>query len=559
MKQKSKKLGDILIESGDITPEQLNTAIAQQEGRDTPLGEIMIELGYIQEKQLMKALEYQLGVPYVDFSEISIQREATATINESMAKKYAVVPISKQGNELTLAMIDPLNYDAIDDVKMVTGLKVIPRLATKTDIHRAIERNYGGEGTEKAIEDLKKERVQSDQGGLAEETESEVSQAPAVRLVNSVIQHAIRLGASDIHIEPSNEAIVMRFRVDGELVEVMRSAMSSHSAIITRIKIIGRMDIAEKRVPQDGRVEMQLDGRTVDLRISILPTIYGEKVVIRILGMNAESLTRARLGLTDENSVLFDKLIKSPHGIILVSGPTGSGKTTTLYTVLKELNKPTTNIITVEDPVEIKLKGINQVQVNAKAGLTFANGLRSILRQDPDIIMIGEIRDSETAQIAIRASISGHLVLSTIHTNDAVSSVSRLVDMGIEPYLVSTSVVGVVAQRLVRRICPKCKVSYRPSYSEMLLLKLSEPQPIYKGEGCAACGHTGFSGRCAIHEILVVNREVREMIDRRAPLDQIRTLAARFGTTTLRENCIKLVMSGATTMSELVKVTYSVD
>ncbi len=335
--------------------------------------------------------------------------------------------------------------------------------------------------------------------------------------------------------------------------------MTAHSAIITRIKIMGGMDIAEKRIPQDGRVETKVDEHLIDLRISILPTVYGEKVVIRILGGSSGALTREQLGLSETNEVLFDKISKSPNGIILVSGPTGSGKTTTLYSLLKEINKPEVNIITVEDPVEYKLEGVNQVQVNVKAGLTFASGLRSILRQDPDIIMIGEIRDSETAQIAIRASITGHLVLSTIHTNDAASSVARLVDMGTEPYLVSSSMVGVVAQRLVRNICNHCKTSYKPSHSEMMLLKMKEPVPLYKGAGCPVCNFTGYKSRSAIHEIIVITREIRDLVNRGASTDQISQTAIRQGTVTLRDSCSELVLEGRTTVDEMLKVTYSVD
>jgi type IV pilus assembly protein PilB len=339
----------------------------------------------------------------------------------------------------------------------------------------------------------------------------------------------------------------------------MKASKTAHPAVVTRIKIMGQMDIAEKRVPQDGRVETIIDDKEIDLRLSILPTVNGEKVVIRLLGRANSSITKTQIGFTPENLVLFDKIIKSPHGIILVSGPTGSGKTTTLYAVLKELNKITSNIITVEDPVEYRLDGISQVQVNTKAGLTFAAGLRSILRQDPDIIMIGEIRDSETAQIAIRAAITGHLVLSTIHTNDAASSIARLIDMGIDSYLVSSSVIGVTAQRLVRKICTRCKTSYRPDHAEMMLLKLKEPQNLFKGTGCPVCNYTGYSKRTAIHEILVVTKEIRELIDRKATIDQIRQIAVKTGTTLLRDNCVKLVLDGITTTEELLKVTYSVD
>ncbi len=383
--------------------------------------------------------------------------------------------------------------------------------------------------------------------------------APVVRLINSVLQHSIKSSASDIHIEPTAGNLKVRFRIDGQLQEVMNSSMMAHSAIITRIKIMGGMDIAEKRIPQDGRVETKVDGKNVDLRLSILPTVYGEKVVIRILGGSSGALSRDQLGLSKANEILFDKITKSPNGIILVSGPTGSGKTTTLYSLLKEVNTPEVNIITVEDPVEYKLDGVNQVQVNTKAGLTFASGLRSILRQDPDIIMIGEIRDSETAQIAIRASITGHLVLSTIHTNDAASSVARLVDMGVESYLVTSSLVGVVAQRLVRNVCSHCKTAYKPSHSEMMLLKMKEPVPLYKGAGCPVCNYTGYKGRSAIHEIIVMTREIRELVNRGGSIDQINQIAARQGTINLRESCAELVLEGRTTVDEMLKVTYSTE
>ena len=387
----------------------------------------------------------------------------------------------------------------------------------------------------------------------------EVNNAPVVRFVDSIIQHAIRTRASDIHIEPYEKNIRIRFRIDGELQEIMTSSKRAHSAIVTRIKILGRMDIAEKRLPQDGRVEMHVDNKDVDLRISILPTVYGEKIVIRLLDRSSTILTKSQLGFSEENIKMFDKIIRSPNGIILVTGPTGSGKTTTLYAVLQELNKVSRNIITVEDPVEYRLDGVNQVQVNVKAGLTFANGLRSILRQDPDIIMIGEIRDSETAEIAVRAAITGHLVLSTMHTNDSASTVSRLVDMGIEPYLVSSSVVGVVAQRLVKKICINCKQEYKPTHSERDLLHLADGDILSRGAGCSICGNTGYRGRTAIHEVMLVTREIRELIDHRASIDELRTAAAKYGTITLRDSCSRLVRKGITTSDEMLKVTYSLE
>jgi type IV pilus assembly protein PilB len=559
MVAKHKRLGDILIEAGAITEEQLEEALAVSKENNTVLGATLVDMGYIDEKTLYKGLEYLFRAPYVDLSTVIVDKVATMSISESLAKKHNLIPIKKEGKVLTVVMSDPLNFYAIDDVKNATGLDISVAISPRKDINNAIDRYYGSEIAEKAFEDLQKEYGKLNMAGLSEMTESEVANAPVVRLINSLLQHAIKSNASDIHIEPTATDLKVRFRIDGQLQEVMTSSMSAHPAISTRIKIMSGMDIAEKRVPQDGRVETTVDGKEVDLRVSLLPTVYGEKIVIRILGGNMVVLDRKQLGISEANMILFEKIVKSPNGIILVSGPTGSGKTTTLYALLKELNRPEVNIITVEDPVEYKLPGINQVQVNVKAGLTFANGLRSILRQDPDIIMIGEIRDSETAEIAIRASITGHLVLSTIHTNDSASSVARLVDMGIEPYLVSSSLVGVVAQRLVRNICPRCKTTYRPSHDEMLMLKMKEPKPLYKGTGCPYCNMTGYKGRTGIHEILVVTREIRELVNRRAPVDQIAQMAARQGTTSLQQSCSELVLSGVTTIDELIRVTYSVD
>lgn len=552
-------LGEILIDSGILTAAQLDEALLRQKATGKKLGELLLDEQIISEQQLIEALEYQLKIPYIDFTVHTIDPEVPRLISESLARRHMLIPVEKEGNQLTVAMVDPLNIYAIDDVNIATGLNVKPALALRTHIQSALDKYYSNESAEKAAEDFAKEARFDQISDIEEEILSEVSNAPVVRLVDSIIQHAVRANASDIHIEPYEKNIRIRFRIDGELQEIMTSSKTTHSAIVTRIKIISRMDIAEKRIPQDGRVEMSVDKKDIDLRLSVLPTVYGEKIVIRILDRSSTILTKTQLGFSEKNIDMFDKIIQSPNGIILVTGPTGSGKTTTLYAVLRELNKINRNIITVEDPVEYRLDGVNQVQVNIKAGLTFANGLRSILRQDPDIIMIGEIRDAETAEIAVRAAITGHLVLSTMHTNDSASTVSRLVDMGVEPYLVSSSVVGVVAQRLVKKICTNCKVEYQASQTEIELLGLEENEVLYKGEGCSVCNHTGYKGRTAIHEVMLMTREIREMVDLRESIDTIRSTASKYGTITLKDSCNELVRKGITTKDEMLKVTYSLE
>ncbi|MPM55270.1 Type II secretion system protein E [bioreactor metagenome] len=445
-------------------------------------------------------------------------------------------------------------------MKLATGLTVKAVGAVPEQIQKAINIYYEKSSAEKAVEEFNKTYQEDSIADLDETLKANVDSAPVVKLLNSLIRQAVQLAASDIHIEPLEKNLRIRFRVDGELREMMQIDNNSHSAIVTRIKIIGNMDIAEKRVPQDGRVEMTVDGRVIDMRLSVMPTVYGEKIVIRLLDRSATVISKQDLGFSESNLNLLEQIIQNPHGIILVTGPTGSGKTTTLYTILRELNIIGRNIITIEDPVEYRLNGVNQSQVNVKAGYTFASGLRSILRQDPDIIMIGEIRDAETAEIAVRAAITGHLVLSTIHTNDAVSTISRLMDMGIEPYMVSSSLVGVIAQRLVRKICPNCRESYHPTAGEKKTLGIEDDTTLlYRGKGCAACGDSGYKGRTSIHEILPMKEEIKEAIDTNMPMVEIKRLAQTLGMTTLRDSCQELVMSGVTTMEELLRITYSID
>lgn len=554
------RLGEILIGRKYITKPELDLALAQQEKTNRKLGAVLLDLGFVTAEQLINALDEQYHNYVVNLEQIYIPPEVPLLIPEKLARRHSIIPIKLEGDSMTLAMENPANIFAVDDVKLATGLQVKTVGAASDQIQRAINIFYEKNSAEKAVEEFNKDYQEDVIADLDETLRANVDSAPVVKLLNSLIRQAVQLGASDIHIEPLEKNLRIRFRVDGELREMMQIDNNGHSAIVTRIKIIGNMDIAEKRVPQDGRVEMTVDGRVIDMRLSVMPTVYGEKIVIRLLDRNATVISKHDLGFSVDNMALLEQIIQNPHGIILVTGPTGSGKTTTLYTILRELNIIGRNIITIEDPVEYRLNGVNQSQVNVKAGYTFASGLRSILRQDPDIIMIGEIRDAETAEIAVRAAITGHLVLSTIHTNDAVSTISRLMDMGIEPYMVSSSMVGVIAQRLVRRICPNCRESYHPSSGEKQTLGIKDEETLlYRGRGCAACGNSGYKGRTAIHEILPMREEIKEAIDTSVPMVDIKKLAQTLGMITLRESCRELVLSGVTTMDELLRMTFSID
>ncbi|MFT9494816.1 GspE/PulE family protein [Anaerosolibacter sp.] len=559
MNQIRKRLGDLLVDAGLISADQLSHALQLQKTTGKKLGELLIDEGIVLESQIIEVLEFQLGIPHMDLEKYFIDPEIPRLINENLARRYLLIPIKKDRSKLIVAMSDPLNVFAIDDVKIATNLDVEPVIATRQDILNAIDQYYGKQVAEQAIEDFKKQYNVDNMIDIDEEVFNEINNAPVVRLVNSIIKQAVKAKASDIHIEPFESNVRVRFRVDGDLQEIMTPAKSTHSAIVTRIKIMGKMDIAEKRTPQDGRVETNIDGKEIDLRISILPTVYGEKIVIRLLDRSSFLLSKNQLGFSQKNFELMESIVKNPNGIILVTGPTGSGKTTTLYTMLRELNRTDKNIITVEDPVEYRLHGINQVQVNLKAGMTFASALRSILRQDPDIIMIGEIRDIETAQIAVRAAITGHLVLSTMHTNDTSSTVTRLLDMGIESYLVSSSVVGVIAQRLVRKICEHCKASYEANDSEKRILNINHLTKLYRGKGCTYCNQTGYKGRTAIHEIMPIGKELRIKIDNRENIETLRDVAIKNGMVSLRESCQSLVLEGITTIEEMLKVTYSIE
>lgn len=556
---KKMKLGDLLVSVNKITEEQLKEVLREQKSSGKKIGEVLAEKGYVTELDIIQVLEFQLGIPHIDLDKYYIDPEIPKLINENLARRSTLIPIKREGNKIQVAMADPLNIFAIDDVKIATGFDVEPVISTRENILSVIEQYYGKQSAEKAIEDFKKQYDMDDIDDLDDDILNEINNAPVVRLVNSIIKQAIKSRASDIHIEPFEDRVRVRFRIDGELQEIMTPGKSTHSAIITRIKIMGKMDIAERRIPQDGRVETTIDGREIDLRLSVLPTVFGEKIVIRLLDRSSFLLSKKQLGFTDTNLYRFNQILKKPNGIILVTGPTGSGKTTTLYTALREFNSVNRNIITVEDPVEYKLDGINQVQVNIKGGLTFANGLRSILRQDPDIVMIGEIRDAETAHITVRAAITGHLVISTMHTNDAPSTTTRLLDMGIEPYLITSSLIGVVAQRLVRKICDNCKTEYNATESDKEILEVKEDITLYKGQGCNKCYNTGYKGRIAIHEIMHMTRPLRRLIDASSSIDTVKEKAIEEGMITLKENCSELVLNGITTVEELLRVTYTLE
>lgn len=554
-----KKLGDLLVESGYISEEILQETLKLQKDTNQKLGEVLTNKGFITEEQIIEVLEFQLGIPHMNLDKYFIDPDVPRLIGEKLARRHTLIPIKKERDYLLVAMEDPLNIYAHDDVRIATGLEVKPVISTKKSLLDAIDQYYGKQRAEEAIEDYKKQYLSEDGTDIDAELLDEINNAPVVRLVNSIIKQAVKAKASDIHIEPLSEKVRIRFRVDGELYDVMKPSKSTFSAIVTRIKIMGKMNIAERRLPQEGRVEIINDEMEIDLRISILPMDEGEKVVIRILNRSEFLKSRNSLGFSEHNEGLYDRIIKNPHGIIFITGPTGSGKSTTLYSILKELNRKSKNIITVEDPVEYKIEGINQVSVKDKIGLNFGTVLKAILRQDPDVIMIGEIRDHETAQIAVRAAITGHLVLSTMHTNDTASTITRLLDMGIPAYLASSAVVGVISQRLVRKICPHCKTSYTSSKSDMGLLGLLEPITLYRGKGCSSCKNKGYKGRVAIHEIMPVVKEVRDYISHEESLDAIKDMSKKHGLISLQDNCKELVMDGITTVDEMIKVAYTID
>nr|WP_312667301.1 ATPase, T2SS/T4P/T4SS family [Tissierella praeacuta] len=552
------KLGELLLYAGKINEEQLKDALNIQKKSGKKLGEVFVSENFVKEEDIIEVLEFQLGIPYVDLDKYEINLNVATIIPESIARRYELIAIDKREKLLLVAMVDPLNIFALDDIKLFVKCEIQPVISVRDKIIRNIDKFYSKETTKKVLEEFEDSFLPTNNEEMEEDELLEVTTAPVVKLLNSIIEQAVRERASDIHIEPYSEDIRVRFRIDGDLRQIMILSKSTLSPITTRIKIIGKMNIAEKRVPQDGRVEIKVNDKEIDMRISTLPTVYGEKTVIRLLDRSSFIFTKEALGFNKKGLETFDKILSQPYGMLLVTGPTGSGKTTTLYTILQELNQIEKNIITIEDPVEYKLNGINQVQVNTKAGLTFASGLRSVLRQDPDIVMVGEIRDGETAEIAVRAAITGHLVLSTLHTNDSPSTVARLIDMGIEPYLVSSAIIGVVSQRLIKLLCPKCKIKYEAGYLEKKILGIDEKEKLtlYKAGGCSSCNN-GYRGRRAVHELMPINENIRQLIDQGTNIDELRKQAIKDGMTTLLQSAATLAIIGDTSYEEVLRVGFT--
>ena len=563
--RKKVRLGDLLVQKGIITEEQLSEALKQQKEKKLMLGEMIVSMGFASQSQINDVLCEHLNIDFVDMREEEPDPQVLSLLDESIMRKYTLVPLRHDNNNagaLQVAMADPMNILAMDDINIITGMQVVPILANAQDINAFLDKAFGQQQAQNIVELYKRE--QGDNNKEAEKENNarreEIENAPIVVLINNIIEQAVRQRASDIHIEPMEKTVRVRYRIDGNLKEIMKYDNALLGAITTRLKIMSGMDISEKRKPQDGRITTTVDRREYDIRVSNLPTVYGEKVVMRIASKEGFNVDISKLGLTERDRKVFQDILRNPHGIILVTGPTGSGKSTTLYTALSELNTEDVNIITVEDPVEANIDGINQVQVNTKANLTFASALRSILRQDPDIIMIGEIRDSETAEIAVRASITGHLVVSTLHTNSTASSVARLEDMGVESYLIADSMVGIIAQRLVRRLC-ECKKPKEATVEEKQLLGVDTDKSctIYEPCGCKLCNNTGYYGRMGIYEIMKISPAIKRLISKNADAEDIKNQAVKEGMNTLKIAAANGVKEGITSIAEMIKATYEAE
>ena len=565
MAREKKSLGESLVQEGIITTEQLKQAQTEEKRTSQRLRNVLVKMGFIAEDDLVVFLSEKLGLPRIELSNYLIDSKIIELIPEDLARKHELIPVLKIGNRLTCAMVDPWNIFALDEIRSRTSLIIEPAVATESEIKKALNEYYGAKGSmDDLIKSMDKEKLEIKEGKEIDvkKLQGIIEEPVVIKLVNLIIMQAIKEGASDIHIEPEEDELKIRVRVDGMLHEISSPPKHLQSALISRIKIMAVLDIAERRIPQDGRFTIKMEGRQIDVRASCIPTIYGENVVLRLLDSSSTVLGLEQLGFSKEVLEKYDKLIRRPHGIILVTGPTGSGKTTALYASLAKINTVEKNIITVEDPVEYKLAGIRQVQVNAKVDLTFANGLRSILRQDPNIIMVGEIRDFETAEIAIQAALTGHLVFSTLHTNDAPGAITRLIDMRTEPFLASSSIIGVLAQRLVRKICPDCKEKYVPTEEALEDVGLVDRGGInrasidfYRGKGCPKCVNTGYKGRIGIYELMIPDDKIRNAIIAKAPIDEIRKLARAAGMITLKEDGINKAKLGITSIEEVLRVT----
>ena len=551
-----KQLGDILLEGGLVNPTQLEAAYEEQERVGRALGRVLIEQGVLTESQLVSALATQIGLRFVDLSEFAVDGSAVGRVPGAVCRRHTAMPIGFEGGRLLVAMADPANVFAMDDIRSLTGLEVKAVVATRADLAAAIDRYYRADSDMDDITAVMDAHEEEDELSKVKEI---VEDAPIVKYVNLLITQAIQDRASDIHLEPTETDLRVRFRIDGVLHEIMRSPKAIQSGVISRLKIMADINIAERRIPQDGRLTINTHGKKVDLRVATLPTVWGEKVVMRILDNSTARLDLTDLGFSEDNYTRYSQSFTKPYGMILVTGPTGSGKSTTLYATLNIVSRPEVNVITVEDPVEYRLPGINQVQTNNKAGLTFASALRSILRSDPDIVLIGEIRDHETGQIAVEAALTGHLVLSTLHTNDAPSAVTRLTEMGIEPFLVGSALDAVLAQRLARRLCPRCKEGYTPTPEALVAARFpwedGKPLPeIFRATGCSACSKTGYKGRLALHEVMVVSEEVERLAVERASATVIEKVARDEGMRTLRDDGLDKVLAGVTSLDEILRV-----
>lgn len=563
-----KRLGDVLIDAGLITEDQLGHALKQQKETKRRLGDELIAEGVITEAGLIEALQMQLGVEFVDLSAIDLDPELSRVISKNVARQYNVVPVRTSPDEVCLAMSDPLNFMAIEAVKNATRKRVVPMVATNDSVMRAIMTLYGNEGAARAIEEMKRDAraAGTDDGGSFQTStlgdDADAQSAPTVRLVNSIIERAATERASDIHLEPREADLHVRMRIDGVLRTILTVPKELQASVISRLKIMGGMNTSERRVPQDGRANIRLKKQDIDLRINTLPTIHGETVVIRLLDKNESLFDPKGIGLAGSNLEKYNRLIHANNGMVLIVGPTGSGKSSTMYTMIRELNDDSVNLVTLEDPVEYNIDGANQVQINEKTGMTFASGLRAILRQDPDIVAVGEIRDGETAEIAMRAAITGHLVLSTVHTFDAASTIDRLVDIGVEPYLIASGVRGIISQRLVRLVCPHCREEYAPDPEELdaLGMRYDPAVKFFRGTGCPMCFGTGYRGRTGVFEILVLDRALRARITGGATREELQMAIEQSGSyRTMADSCRELVLNGVTTVEEARKTITALE